>query len=230
LTGTTGEVAGRGAFVGRRSELDVLGEAMDAARAGRPQIVLIEGEPGIGKTAFVRRVLSTLQEVVVLAASGEESETTLDYGVLDQILSRAARESGWSSPAGELTQRSAPGSFAAGADLLGMLGAVQDTAPIVLVLEDAHWLDSASAGALLFALRRLHGDRVLVLLVSRPGGLSHLGPSWSRLLADPDRVTQIALPGLSGPEVNELAERLGIGPLTVAAGERLREHTGGHPL
>jgi hypothetical protein len=92
-----------------------------------------------------------------------------------------------------------------------------------------HWIDSASAGALLFALRRLHGDRVLVLLVSRPGGLAHLGPSWSRLLADHDRVTPIALSGLSGPEVNELAERLGVGPLTVAAGERLREHTGGHP-
>jgi DNA-binding CsgD family transcriptional regulator len=230
LTVTTGEAAGRGAFVGRRPELDALGTAMDAARAGRPQIVLIEGEPGIGKTAFVRRFLSTVQDVVVLQASGEESETTLDYGMLEQILSRAARESGWSTPAGELAQRSGPSSFAAGADLLGMLGAVQDTAPILLVLEDAHWIDSASAGALLFALRRLHGDRVLVLLASRPGGLAHLGPSWSRLLADPDRVTSIALAGLSGPEVNELAERLGIGPLTVAAGERLREHTGGHPL
>jgi DNA-binding CsgD family transcriptional regulator/tetratricopeptide (TPR) repeat protein len=230
LTGTTGGVAGRGAFVGRRTELDALGAAMDAARAGRPQIVLVEGEPGIGKTAFVRRFLSSIQEVVVLQASGEESETTLDYGVLDQILSRAARESGWSAPAGELAQRSAPGSFAAGAELLGMLGAVQDTAPIALVLEDAHWMDSASAGALLFALRRLHGDRVLVLLVSRPGGLAHLGPSWSRLLADADRVRPIALAGLSAPEVNELAERLGVGPLTVAAGERLREHTSGHPL
>jgi DNA-binding CsgD family transcriptional regulator/tetratricopeptide (TPR) repeat protein len=230
LAGITGETAGRGAFVGRRPELGALREAMDAARAGRSRIILIEGEPGIGKTAFVRRFLGTIQEVVVLQASAEESETTLDYGVLEQILSRAARESRWSAPAGELAQRSAPGSFAAGADLLGMLGEAQDTAPIVLVVEDAHWIDTASAGALLFALRRLHGDRVLALLVSRPGGLAHLGPSWSRLLTDPDRVTPIALSGLSGSEVNELADRLGIGPLTVAAGERLREHTGGHPL
>jgi hypothetical protein len=49
------------------------------------------------------------------------------------------------------------------------------------------------------------------------------------LLADEDRVQRVRLAGLSGSEVNQLADSLEIGPLTLAAGERLRGHTGGHP-
>ena len=100
----------------------------------------------------------------------------------------------------------------------------------MIAVDDAHWIDPPSAGALLFALRRLHGDRALVLIASRPEGLSHLGPSWSRLLDDPDRVRRITLTGLDASQVGELAESLGAGQLSAAAGERLAEHTSGHPL
>jgi DNA-binding CsgD family transcriptional regulator len=220
----------RGQFVGRTAELDVLANAMEAARRGEPQIVWIEGEAGIGKTAFIRRFLTTVQDVQVLQASGEESETTLDYGVVLQVVAQATPAASWPALEEQIGHRSPASSFTVGADLLGILGPLQDAAPVVLAVDDAHWLDPSSAAALLFVLRRLHGDRLLVLIGSRPGGDDQLGPGWSRLLADPDRVARIALPGLDGTEVSELSDSLGLGPLTHAAGERVREHTGGHPL
>ncbi len=224
------DLAPGGVFVGRQAELEIVLQAMEAARAGRPQIVWIEGEPGIGKTAFARRCLATLEDVVILEASGEESETTLDYGVVLQLVARARPDSSWTALEEQIGRRSPASSFAVGADLLAILGPLQDRAPVVIALDDAHWTDSSSAGALLFALRRLHGDRVLVLIVSRPDGIEHLGPGWSRLMADPDRVRRLRLSGLTAPEVKQLSNSLGLGALTTAAGERLREHTSGHPL
>ncbi len=217
-------------FVGRDAELGVLSAAMRSARASIPRIVWIEGEPGIGKTAFIRRFLRSVDDVVVLEASGEESESTLDYGVVAQLLTRAPPASDSTALAEQISRRSPLSSFAVGADLVATLGAAQDSAPVIVVLDDAQWLDASSAAALLFALRRLHGDRVLVVIASRPDGLVALGPSWTRLLEDPDRVQRLTLPGLSGVEVNELADFLGVGPLTLTAGERLRAHTSGHPL
>jgi DNA-binding CsgD family transcriptional regulator/tetratricopeptide (TPR) repeat protein len=227
---TTDGVSPRGAFVGRGAELELLSRAMDAAREGEPQIVWIEGEPGIGKTAFIRRFLTAVQGAQVLQASGEESETTLEYGVVLQLIAQATSASNWPELERQIGSRSPASSFTVGADLLGILGPLQDTAPVVVAVDDAHWLDPSSAAALLFVMRRLHGDRLLLLIGSRPGGVEHLGPGWSRLLADPDYVEPISLSGLSGEEISELADSLGLGPLTLAAAERLREHTGGHPL
>ena len=194
---TTDGVSPRGAFVGRGAELDLLSKAMDAAREGEPRIVWIEGEAGIGKTAFIRRFLTMVQDVQLLQASGEESETTLDYGVVLQLVAQATSASNWPALEEQIGRRSPASSFTVGADLLGILGPLQDAAPVVMAVDDAHWLDPSSAAALLFVLRRLHGDRLLLLIGSRPGGVEQLGPGWSRLLADPDRVERITLAGLN---------------------------------
>ena len=220
----------RSVFVGRETELEVMAGALESARASDPRIVWIEGEAGIGKTAFLRRFLTGLEHVTVLHASGEESEITLDYGVAMQLLAQAAPTLSWTTLEEQLRKRAPASAFAVGADLLEAFGAAQDRAPAVIVVDDAHWIDPPSAGALLFALRRLHGDRALVLIASRPEGVAHLGPSWSRLLDDPGRARRIELIGLDALHVGELAESLGAGQLSAAAGARLTQHTGGHPL
>jgi DNA-binding CsgD family transcriptional regulator/tetratricopeptide (TPR) repeat protein len=218
-------------FVGRQAELDVVSRALEAVRGGQPQIVWIEGEPGIGKTAFVRRCLSEADGLVVVEASGDESELTFEYGVVSQLISRAAPRGGGNGLSERISAGSPASVFAVGAELLGLLGSLQDASPVVVAIDDAQWLDAPSAGALLFALRRLHAaDRVLVLTAARPDAIELLGPSWSKLLNDSNLVRRMTLPGLTGPEVVQLAESLEIGQLTLAAGERLREHTGGHPL
>jgi predicted ATPase len=166
----------------------------------------------------------------VLRASGDESEVGLEYGVVSQLVSRAAHLSGDRSLTDRIEEGSSASPFSVGAALLEILGSLQDRAAVVLAVDDAHWMDLSSAGALLFALRRVYADRVLVLIASRPEGLDRLAPSWLRFLADPERVQRLRLGGLSTRDVGLLSDSLGAGQLTLAAAERLRDHTGGHPL
>ena len=71
------------------SSSDRIARALDAVRAGRPRMLVIEGEPGIGKTAFLRRCLAEAEDFVVLEAIGDEAETTLDLGVVAELIARA---------------------------------------------------------------------------------------------------------------------------------------------
>ncbi len=222
--------AGSAPFVGRADQLDRVADAVKAARAASPQVLVVQGEAGIGKTAFLRRCLAEASDLVVLEAGADEAEATLDFGVVSQLLSRAAVVSGGPPRQPPRDRRPAGSPFAVGAELLGMLGGLQDRGPVFLLLDDAQWIDSASAGALLFALRRLHGDRVCVLIAARPDGVAQDGSSWSRLLNDAERVQRLTLSGLDGGEVGQLASSLGHAPLTPAAAERLARHTRGHPL
>ena len=219
-----------GVFVGRTAQLGEVSHALEAARASNPQVVAIEGDPGIGKTAFLRQCVAVAEDAVVLEASGEESETSLDLGVVSQLTSRASSVSSWGPLNAAVTGGATANPFVVGGELLRMLGSLQDGGLVVVVLDDAQWIDRASAGALLFALRRLYADRVCVLIATRPDGGDQVGSGWSRFLNDAERVKRVRLSGLDGHEVRWLAESLCNASLTAAAAERLREHTGGHPL
>ncbi|MBV9323242.1 MAG: AAA family ATPase [Chloroflexi bacterium] len=223
-------VAKSGWFVGREPELATAAAALDSARASSPRILVIEGEAGIGKTAFVHRFLSGATDVIVLAASGDETEAALEYGVISQLVSRASSDGSAGALSESLGAGSAASVFGVGAELLMLLGSLQDRAPVALVIDDAHWLDPSSAGALLFALRRLFADRVLAMIVTRLDGDLQLGPGWRRLLSDPARTDRVTLRGFDAREVGLLADSLGLGVLPLVAAERLREHTDGHPL
>lgn len=215
-------------FVGRAAELAVLAGALDAARDGRPSVVLVEGEPGIGKTTLLRRFVDDVpgpgaaDAVTVVRAAADEAEVALPFGVVDQLVADL--------PPG--TSRSAPSPsadpLAVGAELLATLGALEGDAPVLLVVDDAQWVDDPSAGALAFAVRRLRRDRVLVVLgVRDPDG----GPGtrwWDRGFG-PVAPQRVVLGGLGADEIGALAAD-SVGPLTPAAAERLREHTDGHPL
>ena len=212
-------------FVGRRDELAVVREAFAAAGASTPRLVAIEAPAGMGKTAFLRRCLAEADGAIALEASGDESEVDLDYGVAAQLVAGAR-----ASVPDEIPEFRPVSSLSAGGDLLALFGALQDRAEVVVAVDDAHLMDRPTAGALLFALRRLQADRVAVLVVTRPDGLDRFGSGWTRLLNDSRLTVRVRLGGLTGPEVIELAGRLDYGSLTRSAGERLREHTDGHPL
>lgn len=205
-------------FVGRQAELATLDGALGDACAGRPRIVLVEGDPGIGKTALLRRCAHLAAGATVVWASGDEAESIVDFGVVRQVFA------GMSVPAPSVSDP-----FAIGAAMLDALGAVERRGPVVLVLDDLQWADLPSSQALLFCLRRLRVDPVLVLAACRPGGVQPLGAGWARLLADGDRANLVALEGLSVGEVGDLAAAMGrdVGRATA---ERLAAHTGGNPL
>jgi AAA ATPase domain len=75
----------QGGFVGRQRELRILGDRLAAAGTGRPQVVFVEGEAGGGKSTLLSRFLGSLPDAVVLAAGGDETETLLSYGIVDQL-------------------------------------------------------------------------------------------------------------------------------------------------
>ncbi len=210
-----------GAFVGRDSELVVLHQALVDVRRGDARIVLVEGDPGIGKTALLRRFVQLNPDVSTVWVSGDETETALRFGVVDQL--RAALAEG--------AEPAAPHSdaFAVGAELVQLLGGLRGFEPLMIVIDDLHWTDPESARALLFWLRRLSKDTVLVLCGARPRLREVLGESWARLIADRGRSRLVRLDGLTAAEVAQLAQHDGAA-LTAGAAERLRAHTAGNPL
>jgi hypothetical protein len=155
-------------FVGRQSELRILGERFAAAEMGRPQVVYVEGEAGGGKSTLLSRFLGSLADAVVLQVGGDEAETLLSYGVIDQL------------QPGVLTE---PGTdpMAVGARLLDLFDRLQSGGQVaVLALDDLQWADRPSARAVLFALRRLRADKVLAVVSTRAGELLK-PPSKTRL-------------------------------------------------
>ena len=201
-------------FVGRSAELGWLDSRFSTAVAGSPSTVVVDGPPGIGKSALVSQFLQGLRSVRALSASGDEAETFLSFGIVHQLLGDT--DGPWEDP------------FAAGAAVLQDLDRLGERQATVLVVDDAHLADAASLGALTFALRRLEADPVLAVFLTRDDQVSRL-PSGLLRLADA-RGDRLHVQGLSDAEVAALVEASGLGDPAGAAATRLRRHTAGSPL
>ncbi|MGD0603070.1 MAG: AAA family ATPase [Streptosporangiaceae bacterium] len=203
-------------FVGRQRELRILADRLAAAELGHPQVVYVEGEAGGGKSTLLSVFLGSLPNAAVLEVSGDEAETLLSYGIIDQL------------QPGTLTE---PGTdpMAAGAQLLDLLDRRQAGGQVVvLAIDDLQWADRPSSRAVLFALRRLRADKVLAVVSTRVGGLAD--PGWARFLSGDSRVTRIRLGGLTAGDLSELARALGLGVLSRRGASRLAAHTEGNVL
>ncbi|MHC1562291.1 ATP-binding protein [Actinomycetospora sp. C-140] len=224
----------RSVFVGRRASLEVVEAAWEEARAGRPGVVWVEGEAGTGKTAFLAHAVAGRRTAVTLSATGDAAETTLVHGLLDQLTAELPPGLADRFPLLRPDRDPRADPLAVGADLLGALGAVPGDDPVLVVLDDLQWADAASVRALVFALRRLRHDRVLVLAGVRvPGADPDDAPAdawWERLPAPGRGVHRIRLEGLDPAELSELAAAIGRPLGSTGAAERLWRHTLGHPL
>jgi DNA-binding CsgD family transcriptional regulator len=213
-------------FVGRAEELAGVAEVVTRVEAGRPWLVAIEGDPGVGKTALARRCLTEAAGLRVLSARGGQGEADLDFGLADQLF-RAAGGAVPVLPAGGAG--SAASSFAVGARLLEVVGGQQAAGAVAIVVDDLQWADRRSVEALTFMLRRLSVDPVLAVVVYR-GPSGRLDDAARRLLSSVEDRLQIRLGGLGPDDVAALAAALTAGPLDGAAVQRLYRGTGGHPL
>jgi DNA-binding CsgD family transcriptional regulator len=210
-------------FVGRAAERGQLAEVVARVEAGQPWLVAIEGDPGVGKTALVRRCLAEAAGLRVLQARASLPEADLDFGIVDQLL-RPAGEAVLTAETGAPTS-----SFAVGARLLEVVGEQLATGALAIVIDDLQWVDRKSAEALTFMLRRLSVDPVLAIMIYRgPGDL--LDEPAQRMLASVENRLQITLDGLTADEVASLVAALRTESLDEKAIQGLYPRTGGHPL
>jgi DNA-binding CsgD family transcriptional regulator len=217
-----------GDLIGRRAELRVLEHGLEDVRAGVPRIVFVEGPPGMGKTALLRRFLGDSAGLRILWASCEEAEAELVHGVVGQVVRRAGVPlpdvlTGLGSPCGLPTDPSS-----VGCGLVELLRRAQDEAPVALVVDDAQWIDPASMHALLFTFRRLQSERVLVLIGARDGGPSLL--EGLNRLVERGEAARLRLAGLDVRAIRELGASMGVDRLSARAVERIRDQTLGNPL
>jgi len=216
-------------FIGREQQLAVLAQVFAGAAAGRPAVVLVHGEAGIGKSALLARVATQFEVdgAVLLRAVADEAESALHLGVVGQLVAGFA-----AIPAelSSLTDR--PGELnplTAGAGMLALLGELQDRGPVVLIIDDAQCADSASLHALAFCLRRLRADRMLALLIARTDEMDRI-PRGLATLAQVPTGMMIPVTGLQPGELAQLARVLDAGVLSPRAAQRLARHTAGNPL
>lgn len=140
-------------------------------------------------------------------------------GVVSQLARGAP--AGRCGPLRQLAELS-PGAdpLASGGLLLDAVGVLASGRPVVLVVEDLHWIDHPSAQALRFALRRLTGKRVLAVVTMRPEGPVQVDDGWRRLFDD--RGQRLRLAGLGPADVAQLVSALGGRALSQAAARRGR--------
>ncbi len=220
--GTWGQAGAERPFVGRESDLDRLRSLLAAARGGEPHVVVVDGPPGIGKSTLLdqlRRSVGSQQLADIVSVTAEPAEAGLAFGVLSGVLAGLDPAAPFAAvPAGA-------DAFAVGLTLLTRLGGAGPAR--LLVVDDVQWADAASLRSLLFALRRLRGERLLAVLSVRTGDA--VPDDLARLQAHPATV-HLPLSGLdiasTAALCGELAGRV-LAPSTVA---RLHEATGGNPL
>ena len=230
----------------RESELGGLAERIEAASSGRGATVAIEGEAGIGKTALLAAAveLARMERIEVLAARGGELERDLPYGVVRQLFEPAlarttasrrelllAGAAGLALPAISPVDTEAAAGDAPGAVLHGLYWLAANLAaecPLLLVLDDAHWMDAASLRFLSYLARRAEELPLLIVYAARPGeGAGNELPA----LADPELVAAVVRPmALSEAAAGELVARLLGAEGSAAFVRACRMATGGNPF
>jgi len=211
-------------LLGRARERQEIGFALDRARSGTSATLALAGEPGIGKTALLDYAAGQATGMRLLRARGIESEAQIPFASLLELIRPAlpmlGKIPGPQAAAMESALALRPGTgqerFAIGAATLSLLAAYAEDAPLVVVIDDAHWLDGSSAQALLFAVRRLVADPIAVLITVRDGEPS---------LLDGADLPTLRLGGLTSDEAAMLV--LGLAPEAAA---RLYGATAGNPL
>ena len=213
-------------LLGRRQEREVLDRLLADARGGRSGVLVVRGEPGVGKTALLKYVISAASGFRVLRAVGIASEMELSFATLQQVCAPILDQlAGLPGPQQQalrvafgLSAGQAPDRFLVGLAVLSLLSAVAEEQPLLCVVDDSQWLDDASTDALAFVARRLLAESLALVFASRrPAG------SFRGL---PDLVVE----GLGNGDARKLLDSVITWPLDEGVRDRFVAETRGNPL
>jgi DNA-binding CsgD family transcriptional regulator len=211
---------------GRRTECGVLDGLLEGVRGGHSAVLVVRGEAGVGKTALLDYTVDSAPDLRSVRAAGVESEMELAFAGLHQlcgpVLDRLGRLPGPQRDALRiafgLEAGPAPDRFLAGLAVLSLLSEVAGDRPLVCVVDDAQWLDRASAQVLAFAARRLPAEAVLVIFATREPD------------ADLHGLPELMVAGLGHADARKLLGSVVRWPLDERVADRIVAETRGNPL
>jgi len=215
-------------LLGRQAECQALDRLLTDAVAGQSRVMVLRGEPGIGKSALLAYVSDRAKGMRLARAVGVESEMELAYSGLQQLcgpmLDRLDRlpqpQRTALATVFALSEGPAPDRFLVGLATLTLFADVADQQPLVCLVEDAQWLDQASEQTLAFVARRLLAEQVAIVCAARTG------------------IGDGVLAGLPELVVGELGEKDSLallleslhGPMDAAVSRQIVAESHGNPL
>src|SRR5450755_826590 len=210
----------------RRAERGVLDQLVGAVRAGGSRVLVVRGEPGVGKSALLEYLAGRASGCRVARAAGVESEMELAFAGLHQLLApvldhleglpvpqRDALRTAFGLSAGPVPDR-----FLVGLAVLGLVSEVAADRPLVCVVDDEQWLDRAAVQALGFAARRVAAE---------PGGLVFAVRMPGAELAG---LPELAMEGLGEGDARALLDSALTGPVDARVRDLIVAETRGNPL
>jgi hypothetical protein len=225
---------------GRDTERARLAALVERARSGQAAVLVVLGEPGVGKSALLQDLVLTQQAAAdvagmrVLRTDGVESESPLPFAALYRLLRPVLHFERLPVPQARALrvafgqqEGSSAEPFLVGVATLSALTEAAENGLVVCVVDDAQWLDTASADALLFAARQLQADPVAIVFAARDAQANR-GTGGASF--NPDGLPVMRLGGLDDDAARQLlVERAGEA-LPEEVGDRLVRETGGNPL
>jgi DNA-binding CsgD family transcriptional regulator len=213
-------------LVGRDAELAALERLLETVRNGGSGALFVQGDPGVGKSALLERLIHSAADFRVVRAVGVEGEIDLPYAGLHQLCrsmidtvdvlpgpQREALQVAFGLRSGEASDR-----YLVGLAVLSLLSETAAGQPLLCVVDDAQWLDSETVQALAFVARRLGADTVALVLASRIA------------IDDLGGLPVLELAGLTLSDARALLDSVVVGQLDGAVRERFLAEAHGNPL
>jgi DNA-binding CsgD family transcriptional regulator len=211
---------------GREQECAALDRLLEATRSGRSDVLVLHGEAGVGKTALLDYAIESASDMLVVRAAGVESEMELAFAALYQLCTPllhrlvglpAAQSRALAITFG-LSEGPVPNRFLVALAVLGLLSNAAAERPVLCAIDDAQWLDRASADALTFVAHRLQAESVGMLFAAREAGNE---------LVD---LPSLLIGGLRDADARSLLASVIPGRLDERVVDRLVAETRGNPL
>jgi tetratricopeptide (TPR) repeat protein len=221
--------ASRGlAFVGRKRERELLDGVLAKARRGQSAVLVIRGDPGIGKTSLLRYTARQASGFRVAQIAGVQAEMELPFAGIHQLCApmfdrvgalvepqRKALEVALGVAPGEPPQR-----FLIAMAVLSLVSAVTDDRPLLCLVDDVHWMDAESGQVLGFVARRVFAESVAIVFAVRKAITVHA-------LAD---LPELQLGGLDEADARVILSKAAAGRLDHRVRDRIIAETRGNPL